>query len=119
MERVFVPGIKTREEQERENAAIRAKYPVSVARFEVVVCCWCINRGERTGCKFGLLPVTIEGKGCPKLEGWGRFTREGIARDANAMLKLPVGKNFGKSLCALCDKPRLDQGKGGCCCCCC
>ncbi len=102
---------------EDENAAIRAKYPKAVARFEVVVCCWCKHRGEEWGCKFGLLPVTIDGKGCPKLEGWGRFTRQGIARDANASLKLPVGEGFGQSLCLLCGKPRFGvQGKGGCCC---
>lgn len=68
-----------------ENEAIRKKYPQALDMVVQVFCGWCIHRGYREGCKFDLLPLTIEGKVCPMLEGWGRHKRNSLVKDAKQL----------------------------------
>lgn len=61
-----------------DQAEVLKQYPRTVTILQAVICCWCIHRGYLEGCKFGLLPLTIDKKMCPRMKGWGVFKREAI-----------------------------------------
>jgi hypothetical protein len=81
----------------KEQQEVKAKYPHTLAVVKAVVCIQCLNRGYRSGCKYNLLPVTKEGKFCPKYVQWGNHpihSRNSAIKEVNQQLKLPHGDNL-------------------------
>ena len=81
------------------NQAIADKYPRTCFILRGAWCEKCINRGYREGCKFDLLPLTIDGKVCRFFVPWGQGTREVLIERGREMLRSDAA--FQKNLFAL------------------
>lgn len=69
------------------------KYPRTMRILCADLCCWCIHRGYRSGCKYNLLPMVVSAdpgqvKTCPRMEPWGEHKKQDLIADSRQSLKM-------------------------------